>query len=98
MAATKTADSSTDAAGNAVSCDAVNVTDSDASTAWRKSAEDWSYDDYLLITFDQPVMLTQVGLIPGYAKVDPSSGTDRFTQNHRLAHACWTLSDGSTWE
>src|SRR5690606_40842109 len=70
-------------AGNPVSYDAINVTDGDPSTAWRKSSEDWSYDDYILITFDEPVKLTTVGLIPGYAKVDPGSGTDRFFQNHR---------------
>ena len=98
VAATQTADSSTDADGKPVSYDAINVTDGDPATAWRKSSADWSGDDYILITFDEPVKLTQVGLIPGYAKIDPSSGTDRFTQNHRLAWATWTFSDGSTWE
>jgi hypothetical protein len=96
--ATKTADSSTDAAGNAVSYDAINVTDGDPETAWRKSTEDWSGDDYILITFDEPVKLTELGLIPGYAKTDPTSGTDRFKQNWRLRWVYWTLSDGTEWE
>ena len=98
VAATKTADSSNDAAGNPVSYNAINLTDGDPSTAWRKATGEWSADDYILITFDHPVMLTQVGLIPGYAKIDPKTGTDRFLQNHRLQYVTWALSDGSTWE
>ncbi len=97
VSATKTADSSTDAAGNPVSYDAINVTDGDPSTAWRKANDDWSYSDYILVTFDEPVQLTQVGLIPGYAKIDPDSGTDRFIQNHRLRVVNWLFSDGTSW-
>ncbi|WP_062299174.1 NADase-type glycan-binding domain-containing protein [Demequina maris] len=97
ITATQTADESTDAAGNAVSYDAVNIADGDPATAWRKSSDDWSGDDYLLVTFDQPVTLTSAGLINGYAKVDKASGTDRYVQNHRLCWATFELSDGSEW-
>ncbi len=96
--ATQTAESSTDAAGNVVTYDAINVVDGDPATAWRKKSEDWAGTDYLLFTFDTPVKLTEVGLIPGYAKKDPSSGTDRFTQNHRLSYVVWEFSDGTSWQ
>lgn len=97
VAATQTAESSTDAAGVSVSYDAENIADGDPATAWRKASGEWRYEDYILITFDAPVTLTEVGLIPGYAKIDPTTGTDRFLQNHRLASVLWTFSDGSTW-
>ncbi|WP_062529778.1 NADase-type glycan-binding domain-containing protein [Demequina rhizosphaerae] len=97
ITATQTADESTDAAGNAVSYDPMNIADGDPDTAWRKSAEDWSGDDYLLVTFDEPMTVSRVGLVNGYAKVDASSGTDRYLQNHRLCWATFELSDGSAW-
>ena len=37
---------------------------------------------------------TAIGLLPGYAKVDPVSGTDRFPQNRRVTTATYHL-DGS---
>lgn len=97
ITATKTADESTDASGNPVSYDAANIADADPGTAWRKPTDGWGDADYLLITFDEPVRLTEVGLIPGYAKKDPATGTDRFTQNYRLAQVRWKFSDGSEW-
>ena len=98
VAATKTAESSNDASGATVTYAASNIADDDPATAWRKSTNDWTSDDYILISFDQPIALTEVGLIPGYAKIDPESGTDRFVQNHRLASVVWYFSDGSTWQ
>lgn len=86
---------STDASGNPVTYDAANVLDGDPNTAWRTA---WDYNDpYLLIRFDQPVEIQSVGLIPGYAKKDPATGTDRFKQNLRVAYATWTFSDGTDW-
>ena len=38
---------------------------------------------------DSPVHLTQVGLVPGYAKVDVCSNFDRFTQLRRVVSVTW---------
>jgi hypothetical protein len=37
-----------------------------------------------------------VGILPGYAKVDPCDGVDRFAQNRRPTTVTWTFDDGST--
>ena len=38
--------------------------------------------------------VTEVGLIPGYDKVDPTDGTDRFTEERRIRRVTWTFDDG----
>jgi hypothetical protein len=35
-----------------------------------------------------------VGLIPGYAKTDPASGTDRYAENNRISRVRWRLGNG----
>ena len=97
VTATQTAEGSTDSEGNVVTYEAANVVDGDPGTAWRMPFNDWDWDDYILITFDEPVTITELGLIPGYAKVDPASGADRFMQNHRICRATWQSSDGTYW-
>jgi hypothetical protein len=42
-----------------------------------------------------PARITQVGLIPGYAKTDPVSGKDRFGENRRIRAVRWHFSDGT---
>ena len=42
--------------------------------------------------------LEAVGLVPGYAKVDPTDGTDRFTQNHTVTGVTWYFDDASSTE
>ena len=39
----------------------------------------------------------QLGLVPGYAKVDPASGADRFTDNYATTQVVWRLWDGTSW-
>jgi hypothetical protein len=39
--------------------------------------------------------ITQVGLVPGYAKVDAASGRDRFGQNRRIREVRWHFGDGT---
>lgn len=97
ITATRTAESSTDSDGNVVHYDPANVADDDPETAWRMPFNEWQWNDYILITFDRPVTITELGLIPGYAKVDSASGADRFTQNHRLCSVTWETSSGSYW-
>jgi hypothetical protein len=42
------------------------------------------------------VTVTSVALVPGYAKVDPASGENRFTQNRTVTAATWRFDDGTT--
>ncbi|MEU4424103.1 hypothetical protein AB0F81_26035 [Actinoplanes sp. NPDC024001] len=93
VAASRTAGPSTDSAGNTVRFSATNVLDGDPSTAWRVAGS--GVDVVLAFEFAEPVHLSAVGIIPGYAKVDSGNGVDRFTQNRRVREARWTFTDGS---
>lgn len=90
--ASATAPSSTDEAGNAVTYKVENVLDGDPTTAWRVSGDGAGIQ--IVFDFGGAVHLTELGLIPGYAKVDPS-GTDRFVQNRRLVTVQWDFADGT---
>ena len=98
VTATESTEPPSDDGGSDVTFEPVNVTDGDLGTAWKKNRDDWSFDDYLLITFEQPVTLSQVGLTPGFSSEDTETGVDNFTQNHRLCFARFTFSDGTEWE
>ena len=41
------------------------------------------------LTLPGSAHLIQVGLIPGYAKVDPTNGADRFRQERRIGEVRW---------
>jgi hypothetical protein len=83
---------STDAAGNTVTFDAFNAVDGDPTTAWRVPGD--GVNDHLVLTFDRPVHVAGIGMIPGYAKIDPVDGADRFAQNRRVSSAQFEFSDG----
>ena len=42
--------------------------------------------------------MAEVGLIGGYAKIDPESGADRYAENNRVLRVRWTFSDGTAVE
>jgi hypothetical protein len=90
--ASSTSPDSTDAAGNPVGYGARNLIDRDPTTAWRSAGS--TVPVTIRLTFDRPVHLTRIDLIPGYAKVDSFDGTDRFAQNSRVATASFALDDG----
>jgi hypothetical protein len=83
---------SRDAAGNVTSYGPELVADHDKATAWR--CDDDGIGQTIRFTFDQPVHLGSVGLIPGIVKVDPADGTDRFEQNNKIAKVRWVFDDG----
>jgi hypothetical protein len=87
-------DSGVDAAGNAIGYDPSNVYDGDISTAWRCDGSGVGQR----VTIDLPGTITigQVGMVPGYAKTDPSSGADRYAENNRITRARWLFSDGTS--
>ncbi|WP_433783291.1 discoidin domain-containing protein [Actinomycetospora sp. CA-101289] len=83
----------TDSAGTPFRYQPVNAFDSDPESAWR--CEGAGYGQWLRADFGTPVTITEVGLVPGYDKVDPYDGTDRFAQSPRILGATWTFDDGT---
>jgi hypothetical protein len=70
--ASSTAPDSVDDAGNPVSYEAANVLDDNTSTAWRVAGDGRGVT--VTLTLPATAHLTKVGLVPGYAKIDPTTG------------------------
>jgi hypothetical protein len=96
VSASETAPDGVDAAGDTVSYAPANIVDGDAQTAWRVAGDGQGV--ILTLTMPGPTHLTEVGLIPGYAKVDPNNGVDRFRQERRIKEARWRFDDGEVVE
>ncbi|MEX5718763.1 NADase-type glycan-binding domain-containing protein [Geodermatophilus maliterrae] len=90
--ASATADPSRDGAGDLVTFVPWNVADGDPETTWRVPGD--GVGQYLELTFDVPVYVDSIAVVPGYAKVDPTDGTDRFRQNRRVSSAVFHFSGG----
>lgn len=84
-----------DSAGATVTYEPEQVLDGEPSTAWRCPGS--AVGRRLVFTFDQPVTLLEVGLVPGYDKVDPTDGIDRFTENRTVTGVTWRTDDGSSF-
>jgi hypothetical protein len=95
-AASATAPDSVDASGNPVSYPVSNVVDGNEQTAWRAVGD--GHGVTVTLTLPSAAHLTEVGLIPGYAKLDPANGVDRFHQERRITEVRWRFDDGSTVE
>ncbi|HEX4190372.1 MAG TPA: hypothetical protein VHZ06_05200 [Marmoricola sp.] len=92
MSATCTAPPGLDSAGHHVGYEASNATDGDTTTAWRCDGS--GVGTTLTIKLPEQTKVVEVGLIPGYAKTDPTSGDDRYAENNRITDVRWTLADG----
>lgn len=94
VSASSFAPPSTTASGQPVTFEPEHLIDGDTTTAWRVAGD--GVGSTINIAFSGAVHLTEIGLIPGYAKVDPTDGTDRWSQNGRVARARFTFTDGQT--
>ncbi len=83
-----------DSAGNITTFGPENVADGNWETAWRVPGN--GDGQFLGLSFAGPVRIRQVQIIPGYAKIDPITTTDRFFQNRRVRRARLVFSDGSS--
>lgn len=92
--ATCVAPPSQDNSGNVIAYTPDNLVDGDPSTAWRCAGEATGVQ--IRLTYPQPVRVEAVGMTPGYAKLDPVNGEDRYAQNRRVSLARWTFDDGSS--
>ncbi len=68
--------------------------DNDLSTAWRCDGPAVGQT----ITFMLPsnTRIAEVGLVNGYAKVDPTSGAVRYGEYRRITQVSWTFDDGTS--
>jgi hypothetical protein len=83
----------TDASGRPVSYAATNLLDGDPTTCWRVAGD----ASGSVLTFQLPAtrQVTSVGLINGYAKVDPATGDDRYAQERRITRVTWVFPGGT---
>ncbi|MEZ0581007.1 hypothetical protein [Nocardioides sp. MH1] len=89
-----TAPASVDTDGTRVTFDAGNMLDDDPRTCWRTPGD--ATGATLTFTFDEPVTLSEVGLVNGYAKTDPPH--DWYHGNRRITDVVWTFDDGTEVE
>ena len=83
----------TDAGGNVVQYFGEQTIDNRLDTAWRCPGS--AVGEELVFDFGHPVTIRDVGLVPGYAKVDEFDGTNRFTQNRTVSGVTWRFDDGT---
>lgn len=82
-----------EASGAAVDYEAGNVLDGEKGTAWRVPGD--GVGETLTLSYSDPVLVSSIGLLPGYAKVDPTDQTDRFVENRRVLAVEYEFSDGT---
>jgi hypothetical protein len=87
VTATCEQDSGREADGSKVTYGPEHVLDDDPATAWR--CESNGRGERLSVKLGAPAVITEVGLIPGYAKTDPADRTDRYKENRRLSKVRW---------
>jgi Tfp pilus assembly protein PilX len=87
---------STDGAGAPVSYAPEQMSDGKMNTAWRCNGNGVGQ----VVTFGFPAETTiaQVGLVNGYAKVDPASGTQRYGEYRRITKVTWTFANGTSFQ
>jgi hypothetical protein len=85
-------ESGRDEAGEQVEYLPALVFDDDSQTAWQCRGD--GAGETLTFTFDEPVAITRLGLIPGYAKEDPTAGTEWYPRNRRLTEVLWQFDEG----
>jgi hypothetical protein len=93
VSAPSTAPSGVDACQTPTSYDAGHLTDGAADTAWRMPGD--ATGQTLTLDLGAERRVLRVGLAPGYNKVDPCDGTDRWEQNRRPTTVTWLFDDGT---
>jgi hypothetical protein len=83
-----------DDAGNVVIYGPAELYDNNLNTAWRCDGAAVGQT----ITFALPpnTPIAEVGLVNGYAKVDPTSGAVRYGEYRRITQVNWTFDDGTS--
>jgi hypothetical protein len=87
---------STDGVGDLVVYLPEQMSDGRMNTAWRCNGNGVGQ----VVTFGFPAGTTiaQVGLVNGYAKVDPGSGVQRYREYRRITTVTWTFANGTSFQ
>ena len=85
-----------DACGNPNTYEAPRAVDGQPATAWRVEGD--GVGAWLELQFAEPINVTRVGVIPGFDKIDPCDGTDRFFQGRIIRRARLELDGGQAVE
>lgn len=80
---------SVDGNNQPVTYEAGKAVDTDPTTAWRCPGAGGH-----TVELRGAGSTSDLGLIPGYAKVDPATGVNRFTDNHTVTQVVWRLRQG----
>jgi hypothetical protein len=89
-------DASRDASGARVTYQAALAVDGQPDSAWRCPGD--GVGETLVLDLGGPVRVAELGLVPGYAKTDPTDNTDRYAENRRVTAVRWRFDDGTTVE
>ena len=91
--ATTVREPSVDGCGQPTSYDRFHLVDGRDDTAWMATGDGTGAS--VRIVFAEPTFVSEVGLVPGYTKVDPCTGVDRFHQMRRVTGVRWQFDDGN---
>jgi serine/threonine-protein kinase len=81
-----------DAQQNVVRYDPQYAVDGRPDTTWRVDGD--GANQWIQLEFASEAGVTAIGIIPGYDKIDPTDGTDRFFQNRIVKLARFEFSGG----
>jgi hypothetical protein len=94
VTASSTALPGEDGCGEPTQYPAKNVADGNPESAWRTEGD--GLGETMQFDFDGDVHIERIGLIPGFSKVDPCDGINRFPQNRVIERVLFTFDDGSS--
>lgn len=83
--------------GTPIRYDAAQMLDGDPATSWQMAGDGTGSE--IVLTLAQPTVLSEVGLINGYAKTDRDGRgreIDWYAGNRRILAVEWTFDDGTT--
>ncbi|MEO5722727.1 MAG: discoidin domain-containing protein [Ilumatobacteraceae bacterium] len=83
-----------DSCGAPTEYSASNIADGQLDTAWMTVGD--GVNQYVEFTLAAGTTVRQVGLVPGYAKQDPCTGTDSFPDMRRIQQVQWTFDNGNS--
>jgi hypothetical protein len=90
------APASRDGAGKRVSYGPSSAFDKNLTTAWRCNGS--GRNRHLLFSFAAGTKVVQLGLVNGYAKVDPRTTEKRYGEYRRITAVTWTFPNGAAFE
>jgi hypothetical protein len=85
---------SQDACGNPTFYEPALAVDGTDDTAWMVDGD--GTGESIRLSLAGLSVVTRLGVVPGYNKFDPCTGSERFNELRRITAVRWTFDDGST--